>query len=174
GRILFLIGSLAAATLTKLNGLSLGLPAVIAVVWGLSRFHIRQTRRVWLATGVTGVALIGVLMWLNSMAFVKEQVLQLQTVRDFLQHAVPGRRFGLAIVLPGFANALRSFLGEFGWGSLFLPDWLGWFWGAAFILGVLGLVNAAFERLARLPAGVLTIVLAQVLAAVGLALALGG
>src|SRR5205085_9680694 len=29
GRILFLIGSLAAATLTKLNGLSLGLPAVI-------------------------------------------------------------------------------------------------------------------------------------------------
>jgi 4-amino-4-deoxy-L-arabinose transferase-like glycosyltransferase len=173
GRVLLLVGSLAAAALTKLNGLSLGLPVVIALAWGLSRSQGQRAGRVWLAIGVVGLGLIGVLAWLASMAFVKGQVLQLQTVRDFLKNAVPARQFGLAIVLPGFANALRSFLGEFGWGSLFLPDWMYWFWGAALVLGVLALVNAAFEPQARLPAGVMTVALAQLFAAVALALALG-
>ncbi len=172
-RVLFLDGSLAAAALTKLNGLSLGLPVGVALVWSLSHFQLKRSKGVWLAIGAVSVALAGVITWLTTMSFVNGQVFQVQTLRDFLKNAVPGQQFGLAIVLPGFANALRSFLAEFGWGSLFLPDWLGWFWGAGLMLAVLGLVNAAFECQLRLPAGVATMALAQVLAAVGLALALG-
>jgi len=173
GRVLLLFGSLAAAALTKLNGLALSLPAAVALAWGLARAWPARPVRLWLALAAVGVALVGSLAWLSSLAYVRGQVFQIQTISDFLKNATGDRRMGLGIVLPGLAHAFGSFLAEFGWGNLYLPAWLYWLWGAALALAILGLTDSLFERQARLPARVFSVALAQVLGAVGLTLALG-
>jgi 4-amino-4-deoxy-L-arabinose transferase-like glycosyltransferase len=172
GRLLLLFGSLAAAALTKLNGLALALPAAVALAWGLARVWSQRRAPLWLALGAVGLVLVGTLTGLSSLAYVRAQVFQMQTFSDFLKNAAQDRHMGLGIVLPGLAHAMGSFLAEFGWGNLFLPSWLYWAWGVALGLAILGLTDSFFDRQGRLPARVFSVALAQVLAAVALTLAL--
>jgi hypothetical protein len=172
GSVLLMFGCLAAATLTKLNGLALGLPAAAALAWGLLCAP-HNTRRRWPALGAIVLMLLGTGVGLSSLGYARGQVLQLQTIVNLFQNANQDGRLGLGFVLPGLAHGLRSFLAEFGWGNLHLPGWAYTLWGVALGLAILGLCNSLFEREVRLPARIFTVAWAQVLGAIGLALALG-
>ncbi len=169
-------GSLAAAVFTKLNGLALLLPAAIALARGVAvRSHMvsRGHRRQGLAFGAAGLLVIGALLWVAQLDFVRAQILKIQTLDAFVDAIQHDRWFGFATLLPGLIHALRSSLAEFGWGNIYLPEPFYMAWGAASAVAVLALADSFFEKDTRLPQWFFVVALGQVAAVVGLALALG-
>lgn len=169
--VLVLGGSLAAAVFTKLNGLGLILPAVLALVWG--GVASRPRGRQWLGLGVAGLLLAGVLLGVQQFDFVKAQILRTQTVDAFIDNVQRNRWFGLSTVLPGLTHALRSSLAEFGWGNIYLPEPFYIVWGLALAVAILALADSFFEKDTPLPQRFFIVALGQVAAIVGLAVALG-
>ncbi len=173
GNLLLLGGSLALAILTKLNGLALLVPAGLAVGWGSLRAAPQRRGRLWLTAGLVGALCIGTLVWVAQLDFVRAQVLQIQTLNAFIENAGRDRWLGFGLVLPGLAHALRSSLGEFGWGNIYLPEPLYGLWGGALAVAILGLADSFFESRTRLSLHVVAVLVGQLLAVLGLALALG-
>ena len=174
--VLWLGGSLAAAVFTKLNGLALLLPAALALAWGVAvrpQGPARRDRRQWLALGVAGLLVIGVLLAVAQLDFVRAQILKVQTLDAFVDSVQRDRWFGLVTLLPGLSHALRSSLAEFGWGNIYLPGPFYVGWGVALVVAILALADSFFEKETRLPQRFFLVALGQVAAVVGLALALG-
>jgi len=174
GRALTIGAILGAALLTKLNGLAL-LP-VAALALAMSVRHTRgwNSPRLWLALATLALSIAAALWLLSSLEFVTAQILQPQTLADFLHYANPDTTGLTRSGFPLFAlrHGLRTFVAAFGWGNLEPPDWLYWAWMFAAGLAVVGLSVAVLERDWSAPHTILTLAICQIGSLVALTLAL--
>ena len=163
---------LGAALLTKLNAIALIPVVVIALLMSLGLSRSWRSPRLWLALAALGLIVMLGLWVLNSLEFITAQILQTQTVSDFLNYANPGGAARPRFLLLALQHGLRTFLGAFGWGSPELPGWLYWVWGIGANLAVVGLSIVIVERDRSASFKILTLAICQIISLVGLALAL--
>ena len=176
---------LAAALLTKLNGVALIPVAVIALGMGLTAGPrprgVWPTLKIWLALALLSLLVIAVLQLLGSFQFVTEQVFRAETVRQFITYAA-AQGPASALVTSALRYGFRTFLASFGWGNFEIYRWVYWLWGPAAALALAGPVMATLKRLVRprsigkingaFPVKLLLLMALQVLSLVGLVSAL--
>jgi 4-amino-4-deoxy-L-arabinose transferase-like glycosyltransferase len=174
GRALALGALLGAALLTKLNAIALLPVVVVALIVSLWRALSWRSPRFWLALAALGLTVTAGFWFLSSLGFVTAQILQTQTIADFVNYANsgPGGVARSRFLLLALQHALRTFLGAFGWGGPELPGWWYWVWGLAANLAVVGLSVTVVERDRSTPLNILALAICQIVSVMGLALAL--
>jgi 4-amino-4-deoxy-L-arabinose transferase-like glycosyltransferase len=174
-RYAFAMGAvLGAALLTKLNALALIPVAVTALLLSFKYTHSWRSLYLWLALAAFTLAVAAALWLLTSLKFVTGQILQPQTVADFVQYAGPGES---SLARPRFLvlalrHGLRTFLAAFGWGSPEPPGWLYWAWTVGANLAVVGLSVALVERHRSPALKTLVLAVCQIASPLALTLAL--
>jgi hypothetical protein len=135
--LLLLSALLAAAVLTKLNGLALA-PAALVTLLAPAGSRRPLQRPVVLA--VLAGLLVAALAMLNSMEFVTSHVLQLGTLQRYVNN-VRAVSLDQVFASPGVvAYGLWTFFASYGWGNLETFPWLYWLWLAGVGAAGLGLV----------------------------------
>ncbi len=171
--VVALVVVLGAALLTKLNALALIPVAGATLVASRPVARGSGARLRWLALGVLGGAVLGLLRILQSLELVAGQLLRVETISRFLRYADPGSGLSLfRFTAVALNRGFRSFIAAFGWGNLEAFDWLYWAWLVGACLSVGGLSVAFLRRDVGTQFRVLGLMMLLVVSLVGLNLAL--
>ncbi len=152
-RAVLLAVVVAAALLTKLNGLALVPTALLALVMGVRRRRAGRAagglRPAQVALGLAAVVgLVAGAAWLlTSLEFVTGQVLRLAVLREFVRQINPqGGGEASQLVTAALPYGFRTFVASFGWGNLEAFPWLYWAWQIGAGLAVAGGLVALGRR----------------------------
>jgi len=174
-------GLLAAAALTKLNGLAFAPPALLAI---LLSFTGQQKRRALLGLAALVLLTLGAVWVLSMFEFVTGQVFQIETLRRFIRNLVQSRSatpvIGHLTTTDAITYGFWTFFASYGWGNLETLRPLYWLWAIGAGLAAVGLIRLAVQPGAAFPPStnarrlspVVIIAVAQILSLIGFSVAL--
>ncbi len=140
----------AAAILTKLNGLALAIPMALTVIVGVVRS--RPGRATWLALVAVILLVALAVVALSGMEFVTGQVFKLETLEQLWVN-LSGPRVAADRLLEMLNYSRRTFIASYGWGKFETWSFVYPVLELIAVVGLIGLIVFLWRRPTEAPSG---------------------